>query len=311
MQEKPDYDQIVKLSAITDPQGFLNVFAPGLTLYATRSEELPDQPRRADEVWEVILPDGRHGILHIEFQTQIKDDIGLRLAEYALRLYGQYKLPVCSIVIYLRPAKNVPVPPFGWDWNARQALTFQYEAIRLWELSAEHLLETSFYEVWPFAALMSKTVTLDYELALAKRIAQAPVEHKQLGEIMRRLGILAGVRLSKSDSKTLQERIDAMMGEEILKESTYVEVLMEKWGPEILAKREAEAEAKGEARGEAKGMREMAHRMARRALENKFGALSADMLAALNTADQETLEDIVAHISADTLEQARARLKLS
>lgn len=156
MQEKPDYDQIVKLSAITDPQGFLNVFAPGLKLYATHSEELPDQPRRADEVWEVILPDGRHGILHIEFQIQIKDAIGLRLAEYALRLYGQYKLPIFSVVIYLRPAKNVPVPPFGWDWNGRQALTFQYEAIRLWELSAEELLQTTFYEVWPFAALMSK-----------------------------------------------------------------------------------------------------------------------------------------------------------
>ena len=94
-----------------------------------------------------------------------------------------------------------------------------------------------------------------------------------------------------------------MMGEEILKESTYVEVLMEKWGPEILAKREAEAEAKG--------MREMAHRMARRAWESKFGALSADVLAALDAADQETLEDIVAHISADTLEQVRGRLKLS
>jgi hypothetical protein len=65
MQEKPDYDQIVKLSAITDPQGFLNVFAPGLKLYATRSEELPDQPRRADEVWEVILPDGRRNLERI------------------------------------------------------------------------------------------------------------------------------------------------------------------------------------------------------------------------------------------------------
>ena len=81
MQEKPDYDQIVKLSAITNPQGFLNVFARGLKLYATRSEELPDQPRRANEVWEVVLADGQHGILHIEFQTQVKDDIGLRLAE--------------------------------------------------------------------------------------------------------------------------------------------------------------------------------------------------------------------------------------
>ncbi len=48
MPDKPDYDLIAKLSAITDPQGFLDVFARGLKLYATRSEELPSQARRAD-----------------------------------------------------------------------------------------------------------------------------------------------------------------------------------------------------------------------------------------------------------------------
>jgi hypothetical protein len=46
------------------------------------------------------------------------------------------------------------------------------------------------------------------------------------------------------------------------------------------------------------------------ALEGRFGTLSADLLAALETASPETLEDIVAHISTDTLEQARARLGL-
>ncbi|HEY7347203.1 MAG TPA: hypothetical protein VH599_02705 [Ktedonobacterales bacterium] len=294
MQQKPDYDQIVKLSAITDPQGFLNVFARGLKLYTTRSEELPSQARRADEVWEVVFFDGQHGILHIEFQTEVEDNIGLRVAEYALRLFRHYKLPVHSVVIFLRPAKNVPTSPFGWDWNTQEELRYHYESIRLWELSAEQLLETPFYDIWPFAALMHRKVTLAYEMALAKRIAQAPIEREHLGDIMQRLGILAGIRLSKSDSDKLRERINAMMGEEILKESTYIQVLIEKWQPEILAKREAE------------GM----HKMTRVALEGRFGTLSDDLLAALETADQETLEGVVAHISTDTLEQTRARLGL-
>lgn len=307
MLEKPDYDQIVKLSAITDPQGFLDVFARGLKLYATRSEELPSQARRADEVWEVIFPSGKHGILHIEFQTQVKDDIGLRLAGYALRLFQQYKLPVLSVVIFLRPAAHIPVSPFGWDWDSREALRYHYESIRLWELSAEQLLETTFYDIWPFAALMRQQVTLEYEIELAKRVAQAPVEREHIGDIMQRLGILAGVRLSKSDSKKLAERINAIMNEEILKESTYIQALIEKWEPEILARREAE----GKAEGKAEGMREMAQRMAKRALESKFGTLSDDLLAALEAASPETLEDIAAHISTDTLEQARSRLGLS
>ncbi len=69
--------------------------------------------------------------------------------------------------------------------------------------------------------------------------------------------------------------------------------------------------AKKEAEGRAEGERAMARRMAKRALESKFGTLSDDLLAALETASQETLEDIVAHISTDTLEQARGRLGLS
>ncbi len=93
-----------------------------------------------------------------------------------------------------------------------------------------------------------------------------------------------------------------MMGEEILKESTYIQALIEKWEPVILAKKEAEGRAEGE--------REMAHRMTKHALESKFGALGADLLAALETASPETLEDIVAHISTDALEQVRARLGL-
>jgi len=258
--------------------------------------------RRADEVWEVILPNGKHGILHIEFQTQVKADIGLRLAEYALRLFRRYKLPVLSVVVFLRPAKRIPMSPFGWDWNTREALRYHYESIRLWELSAEELLATTFYDVWPFAALMREQVTLDFEIELAKRVAQAPVEREHLGDIMRRLGILAGVRLPKSTSKKLAERINAMMGEEILKESTYIQALIEKWEPVILAKKEAEGRAEGE--------REMAHRMAKRALESKFDTLSDEMLTALETASQETLEDIVGHISTDTLEQARSRLSL-
>lgn len=89
------------------------------------------------------------------------------------------------------------------------------------------------------------------------------------------------------------------MIEDLLRESSFVDVVADLLRPEIKAE------------GRAEGMREMAHRMVQRALESKFGALSDDLLAALNTADQETLEDIVSHISADTLEQARARLKLS
>ncbi|HEV2461565.1 MAG TPA: hypothetical protein VGS80_24685 [Ktedonobacterales bacterium] len=48
--------------------------------------------------------------------------------------------------------------------------------------------------------------------------------------------------------------------------------------------------------------------MARLALEGRFGE---DVLAALGSAGEAALRDLVAHVSTDTLEQARGRLGLS
>lgn len=54
-----------------------------------------------------------------------------------------------------------------------------------------------------------------------------------------------------------------------------------------------------------------AREMARLALEGRFGTLSDDMLAAIRAADMAALKKVIAHITSDTLEQARARLGLS
>ena len=46
------------------------------------------------------------------------------------------------------------------------------------------------------------------------------------------------------------------------------------------------------------------------ALEGRFGALDADALAAIEAAQEDPLMAVVAHVSVDSLEQARARLGL-
>jgi hypothetical protein len=51
-------------------------------------------------------------------------------------------------------------------------------------------------------------------------------------------------------------------------------------------------------------------RMARAALEGRFGPLSEEVLAALQHADEATLQDLVAHVTDETMEQVRARLSI-
>ncbi len=115
MPDKPDYDQPLKFSLISDPSGFLSIFAPELKHLETLSSELPEIPRQADEAWQVELPDGTSGLLHIELQTDPDQDMGLRLAEHAIRLWRHHRMPIHSLAIWLRPAKTLPLSPFGWN----------------------------------------------------------------------------------------------------------------------------------------------------------------------------------------------------
>lgn len=82
------------------------------------------------------------------------------------------------------------------------------------------------------------------------------------------------------------------MIEEIWKESTFLEVAADILRPQL----EAEGERKGE------------RKMARVALENRFGPLSAEVLAAIQAADEATLEEVV---GSNSLEEARTHLGLS
>ena len=82
---------------------------------------------------------------------------------------------------------------------------------------------------------------------------------------------------------------------DLLKESGFTEIAAELLAP----------------RYRAEGMRDMAREMAREALIGRFGALSPDVLAAVNAADEETLKTIVGQVSTISLEEVRARLGLS
>lgn len=289
MPDKPDYDQPLKFSLISDPSGFLSIFAPDLKHQETLSSELPEIPRQADEAWKVELPDGTFGLLHIELQTDPDQDMGLRLAEYAIRLWRHHRLPVHSLVIWLRPAKTLPQSPFGWNWGQAEALRYPFESLRLWEHAPEEVLNTSSYAIWPLAAAMGATVTLESEWALVEQIDRTLLSFERRGELATIVGSVAGLRLSKADRGILLRRIRGMY-EDILRESPFLEELIDQLHPEI----------------KAEGMSETI----RLVLEDRFGPLSEDLVLALTHADQDMLRGIASHASRESLEQIRSRLGL-
>lgn len=83
--------------------------------------------------------------------------------------------------------------------------------------------------------------------------------------------------------------------------------LYREWVDKAKAEGLAEGEARGEARGEAKALRDSAHTV----LEGRFQTLDADLLAALEEATPGALKETLRHITTDSLDQVRERLRRS
>jgi hypothetical protein len=297
---RPDYDQALKAMLSRAPDGFLSLIAPALTWRGELSPELPASSRQADLVWDVEAAGGERGVLHIELQTKIEEDIGKRLAEYSLRLYDREQRPVYSIVVFLRRAIKIPQSPFVIRYQGQERLRFVFDVIRLWELPQESVIETPYYDLWPLAGLMAD-VSVETTLAVAERIAAAPLPRHERSELTGLLTLLAGMRLSRV---TLLEAIGRNgMIKDIWEESSFADAAYDIFHDRLIA----EGEAKGEAKGEATATREMA----RLALEGRYGALSDDLVTALASADPAACRAIVAHLTTDTLEQVRERLELT
>lgn len=116
--------------------GFLALIAPSLKWHGERSPEIPAVASQADLVWEVEQHNGKRGLLHIELQLQVEDDIGERLAEYAIRIWRRDHLPVRSVVVFLRKARATPTSPFVIAWEQQESLRYTFDVVRLWEIGA-------------------------------------------------------------------------------------------------------------------------------------------------------------------------------
>jgi predicted transposase YdaD len=283
-RERPDYDQALKRLLTRAHDGVLALLAPDLTWKGERSSELPAVTRRADLVWEVERQERTRGLLHIEMQTEPDDELGERIAEYMIRLWRRDHLPVRSIVIFLRPTKQLPSSPFVILWREQPSLTCAFEVVKLWELPAERVLETPFYDLWPLASLMAGA-SVERAVTIAERIAAAPLSQAERGELTGLLVVIAEVRLRRRE--VLAALRSNPMIDELVRQSSLFE----------LAKEEGKLEGE--------------RAMVRLFLEGRFGALQDDLIAALEAADEATLHEIGKHAATESLEQLRARLSLS
>jgi len=313
--EKRSYDQELKRLLNRAPNTFLALAFPGVVWQSAVESFLPAKPRIADLVWRVADSTGAVTIVHIELQTKVEKNISRRVAEYAFRLHLREKLPVRSLVVFLRPARTIPEPSFGWSSFGTPTMTFTYDQLRLWEVPQERLLQTHDYDLYPLAGLL-KGASVDTLVETADRLAVAPLPPDTRDILTRSLVLLAGVRFPRDLISEVMRR--KRMIENLWEESSLgaaLEQLAEERGEARGEARGVEigveiGEARGVEIGEARGQMKAMRTMARLALEDRFGTLTEDILMAIDSANPETLQGVVLQASADTLAQARARLGL-
>jgi predicted transposase/invertase (TIGR01784 family) len=184
-----------------------------VTLTELRPTELSLEAIRADRV---ILLQGETETLHMEFQTDPKDDVPMRMADYRLRLNRlSPEKTIRQVVIYLRKTNSRKVYQ---DYFEIPGLYAEFDIIRIWEVPAAELM--AYEGLLPFVAL-SQTEDASASLRSAVEAINQMSDESQQHEAMAATYVLAGLKLDKAI-------ISSIIRRDVMQESvTYQAIVQE------------------------------------------------------------------------------------
>ena len=299
----PDMDQGVKRAVLNYPQHVVGLALPGAEYLGQVPTDVAAEPQL---VLDTLLRVRYHGVeclVDIEAEATPRPDIGRRCFEYGARASILHQLPVVSVVLWLERGNRPPPSPYVMQVGDLEPATWPFRGIELYNLPAERVLSgdlVGLLGLLPLVPFMRGGETLPI-IERAARLIQAEEpdpERQSVSESL--LALFAARHLGAEGVLALLRRL--FVSTEILEQSP----LYRRWIAEAMARGRAEGEAEGEAKGRAAGVRGAV----RTALLGRWGELPADVEAAVETASLDTLNNVLAHVATDSLEQMRARLGL-
>ncbi len=236
-----------------------------IDLTELKPSELSLEPIRADSL---IFLQSEDLVLHIEFQTEPKEDIPFRMLDYRLRVHRRYPhKEMYQVVIYLRKSNSVLAQQTSFELSQTR---HQFNVIRLWEVDYSELLAAP--GVLPFAVLgkggNNETVLRD----VANRIDNISDKTNQ-SNLAASTAILAGLILEK-------RLIQRILREEIMKESVIYQEIT------------ASAEQKGRIEGRLEGKQEGEANLVLRLLNRRLGEVSESVSEQIRQLPLEQIEDL-------------------
>ena len=183
----PYYDEIFKhvTAAFPHPLAVLALKTPHVEVgERLNTEHTTVRMHHSDMTFHIQLPD-EEAILHIEAQTDdsTHKPMPLRMLAYSSFLVLEHERNVYSTVLYFRPPAGQRDPGFYRYGNAqRGGVSFQYNVIRLYELSGEAFLDAAAVGLLPFTALMQPPADMPAEAWVEKCIetTQAAAVDKEM-----------------------------------------------------------------------------------------------------------------------------------
>jgi predicted transposase/invertase (TIGR01784 family) len=274
------YDNTCKYLAEQFPEDISSwLIGDRVMLTELKPTELNVDPIRADSM---ILLTNQDLILHLEFQTDVDDEMQFRMIDYRVRAYRKFPTKrMRQIVIYLRKTTSELVYQTTFEIeNTRH----QFEVIRLWEQPASIFLESQ--GLYPFASLAQTDEPESILRAVAARIEGIGTSKIQ-ADLAATASILAGLVLDKNLVKQILRR-------DIMRESVIYQDIL------------AEGEVKGKTQGLAEGRVEEARALIIRQLNRKLGNVNPKLLAKVEALPLERVEslgeDLLDFSSIDNLE---------
>ena len=271
------YDQSFKLLADDDPRAAMAAFA-GIPLDADievqpLDRELNLSTLRVDNLYRCRQA-GKEFLIHFEAVSRYRAEVLDWQVEHVRAIVAKYQLP-CRSYLPLLTDGGVPKRfprylkcQYG-DYYSRVRL----RVVRLWKIPARRILKMGRLSLLPWTALMAGTPE---EFAESLQTLKASGNRSLPDQMM----LLRGLRYGKK--KMIEEVLAHMTMEELIKESSYSQWLMEE-GEKIGIK-------KGEKRGIKKGEKIGIQHTLTQLLTTRFGQLPRWAEERLTNADASSLD---------------------
>lgn len=278
-------DQGIKRLLQVHPADVISMAYPGAEYLAPIATDVATEPQLVLDTLFRIRFQGEECAVNIEAQVYPDPRMPRRCFEYGSRASVVHGLKVLSVVLWLERHGPVPDPPYTMQIGTWVQSTWNFVNIEVYDLSAPAIVSAGNLGLLPLTPFMQGADVPAIERAAA--IIKERASSEEASDLVSLLAVFMARFYGSSAAREMVRRV--FMSTEILDTSPLYQ----------------EMKAEGRAEGRAEGLREAV----RLALEGRFGALDADLLAALNAADEARLREVIAHVASDTLGQVRERLR--